>query len=118
MISEDQESDSVQSSRGKASPVSRRLPRVTKRSPFGTNAENASDVVVAKAIVTHSEGGHPPSQKETRRLVSDLRGKKSKARQKVRGPRVDTSRGKSNCDVVRVAVKDLGWREVNELRTH
>lgn len=98
--------------------ISRKLPRVVTSIP-GKKSQNESDNDgVAKTTITHSESG-TKDRKKGRKLVSELtkmevkRSKgKDRKRKLVRGPSVDTSRARSSCDVVRLAVRELGWREV------
>ena len=92
--------------------LSRQLPRVTK-------ATRSDKDVVAKATITHSESG-VKEKKTERQLLRDLsklepkirKGKRNGKKTAGRGPTVDTSRAKASGDVVRLAVRELGWREV------
>lgn len=118
MKSDDPESDKTVSIDQIQPLVSRKLPRVTTTIP-GKKWQNESDNDgVAKATITHSESG-TKDRKKGRKLVSELtrmdvkRGNgKEKKRKLVRGPSVDTSRARGSADVVRLAVRELGWREV------
>ena len=98
--------------------ISRKLPRLVTSIP-GKKSQNESDNDgVAKATITHSESG-TGDRKKGRKLVSELtkmgvkRSKgKDRKRKLVLGPSVDTSRARGSSDVVRLAVRELGWREV------
>ena len=98
--------------------ISRKLPRLVTSIP-GKKSQNESDNDgVAKATITHSESG-TGDRKKGRKLVSELtkmgvkRSKgKDRKRKMVLGPSVDTSRARGSSDVVRLAVRELGWREV------
>ena len=110
MISADKKSAGTSTPKKPTARSPHALPMLTKRLPSANRVESESDAVVAKATVTHSEGGS--GRKTARKLISDLR-RKDTVKSKVRGPTVDTSRAKSSCDVVRFAIKDLGWRDVS-----
>lgn len=118
MKSDDPESDKTVSIDQIQPLISRKLPRVITTIP-GKKLQNESDNDgVAKATITHSESG-TKDRKKGRKLVSELtrmdikRGNgKDKKRKLVRGPSVDTSRARGSADVVRLAVRELGWREV------
>lgn len=117
MKSDDPESDKTVSIDQIQPLVSRKLPRVVTSIP-GKKWQNESDDGVARATITHSESG-TKDRKKGRKLVSELtkmevkRNKgKDRKRKLVRGPSVDTSRARGSCDVVRLAVRELGWREV------
>ena len=118
MKSDDPESDKTVSIDQIQPLVSRKLPRVIAPIP-GKKWQNESDNDgVAKATITHSESG-TKDRKKGRKLVSELtrmdvkRGNgKERKRKLLRGPSVDTSRARGSVDVVRLAVRELGWREV------
>lgn len=118
MKSDDPESDKIVSISQIQPLVSRKLPRVI--TPItGKKWQNESDAVngVARATITHSESG-TKDRRKPRKLVSELalevkRGKgKARRRKPTNGPSVDTSRARASCDVVRLAIRELGWREV------
>ena len=117
MKSDDPESDKIVSISQIQSLVSRKLPRVI--TPItGKKWQNESDGDgVARATITHSESG-TKDRRKPRKLVSELalevkRGKgKARRRKPTNGPSVDTSRARPSCDVVRLAIRELGWREV------
>ena len=118
MKSDDHESDKTVSIDQIQPLISRKLPRVVTSVP-GKKGQTESDYDgVARATITHSESG-TKDRKKGRKLVSELtkievkRSKgKDRKRKLVRGPFVDTSRARGSCDVVRLAVRELGWREV------
>ena len=117
MKSDDPELDRVVSTTQIQSLVSRKLPRLV--TPIrGQKWQNESDnYIVAKASVTRSQHG-TKDPKKPKKLISELNveGKRGKAKNRRRklphGPSVDTSRARTGCEVVRLAIKELGWREV------
>ena len=117
MKSDDPESDKIVSISQIKPLVSRKLPRVI--TPItGKKWQNESDGDgVARATITHSESG-TKNRRKPRKLVSELslevkRGKgKARRRKPPNGPSVDTSRARASSDVVRLAIRELGWREV------
>lgn len=117
MKSDDPESDKVVSISKIQPLVSRKLPRVISPIPGEKTQKESGIDGVARAIVTHSESGTKDWRKP-RKLVSelDLEEKRRKGRGRRRkpgqGPSVDTSRARASCDVVRLAIRELGWREV------
>ena len=117
MKSDEPESDKTVSISQIQPLVFRKLPRVITPIP-GKKWQNESDNDgVARATITHSESG-TKDRRKARKLVSELaieakRGKgKGRRKKAARGPSVDTSRARGSCDVVRLAIRDLGWREV------
>lgn len=115
MKSEDPESDKIVSINQIKPLVTQKVPRVVSSIP-GKNGQRDKRVV-AKATV-HSEGAIKEIKK-SRKLISDLvsDGKKGKRKHRRRttssyGPSVDISRARASSDVVRLAIKELGWREV------
>jgi len=119
MKSDDPESDKIVSISQIQPLVSRQLPRVITAIPGKKSrpSERRDNEGVARATVTHSETGTKVRRKP-RKLVSELaaevkRGKgKARRRRSAYAPSVDTSRARASSDVVRLAVKELGWREV------
>lgn len=118
MKSDDPESDKIVSISQIQPLVSRQLPRVITAIPGKKSWPSESDNGgVARATVTHSETGTKVRRKP-RKLVSELtaevkRGKgRARRRRSAYSPSVDTSRARASSDVVRLAVKELGWREV------
>lgn len=118
MKSDDPESDKTVSISQIQQLVSRQLPRVITAIPGKKSWSSESDNGgVARATVTHSETGTKVRRKP-RKLVSELaaevkRGKgRARRRRSAYSPSVDTSRARASSDVVRLAVKELGWREV------
>ncbi|XP_068695684.1 tubulin polyglutamylase TTLL11-like [Montipora foliosa] len=117
MKSDDPELDRVVSTTQIQPLVSRKLPRLV--TPIrGQKWQNESDnYIVAKASVTHSQRG-TKDPKKPKKLISELNveGKRGKAKNRRRklphGPSVDTSRARTGCEVVRLAIKELGWREI------
>ena len=118
MKSDDPETDKTVSISQIQPLLARNVPRVI--APItGKKWEHESDNDgVARATITHSESG-TKDRKKLRKLVSELtkmevkkgRGKDRK-KKPMRVPSVDTSRARGSCDVVRLVIKELGWREV------
>lgn len=118
MKSDEPESDKTASIDQIQPLISRKLPRVVTSIPRKKSQNRSDNDGVAKATITHSESG-TGDRKKGRKLVSELtkvevkRSKgKDRKRKLVIGPSVDTSRAKGSSDVVRLAVRELGWREV------
>ena len=100
--------------------VSRKLPRVITpvlEEKWQNQSDNES-VARATTTITHSETG-TKDRRKPRKLVSELtaevkRGKgKARRRRPAHAPSVDTSRARASCDVLRLAIRELGWREVS-----
>lgn len=117
MKSDDPESDKVVSINQVKPLVTQKVPRVVTSIPEKNGHRRGDKRVVAKAT-DHTQGGIKEIRK-SRTLISDLvadgkRGKRKRRRGATSsyGPSVDISRARASCDVVRLAIKELGWREV------
>lgn len=118
MKSDDPETDKTVSIRQIQPLLARSIPRVIAPITDKKGEHERDNGGVAKATITHSESGKK-DRKKLRRLVSELtlmevkKSKdKGKRRKAIRVPSVDTSQARGSSDVVRLAIKELGWREV------
>ena len=116
MKSDDPETDKTVSIRQIQPLLARSVPRVIAPITDKKGEHERDNGGVAKATITHSESGKK-DRKKLRRLVSELtlmevKKSKGKRRKAIRVPSVDTSQARGSSDVVRLAIKELGWREV------